>query len=191
MAYLDSNQLASLGLKSFGQDVKISEWARLYNPANIIIGNNVRIDDFCILSAGDGGIELGSHIHIGAYSSIIGNELIVISDYCGLSSRVSIYSSSDDYSGQYLTNPVVPGYLTNVKHAPVQIAPHCIIGCGSVILPGVMIQKGVAVGALSLVRSQLEEFNIYSGNPLRKISARSRELINLEAQHTYPSGGKE
>lgn len=190
MAYLNPNELASLGLKSCGQDVKISEWARIYNPTNISIGNNVRIDDFCILSAGEGGIELGSHIHIAAYSSLIGNELIYISDYCGLSGRVSIYSSSDDYSGEYLTNPVIPEHLTNVNHAPVHLEPHCIIGCSSVILPGVTIGEGVAVGALSQVRSSLERFYIYSGNPLRKISPRSKEMLNLKAQHIYKKGDK-
>jgi len=190
MAYLNLNELSSLGLKTCGHDVKISEWARIYNPANISIGNNVRIDDFCILSAGDGGIELGSHIHIAAYSSLIGNALISISDYCGLSGRVSIYSSSDDYSGEYLTNPVVPSHLTNVNHAPVHLEPHCIIGCGSVILPGVIIGEGAAVGALSHVRGRLEEFYIYSGNPLRKISPRSKAMIKLKAQHIYNSGDK-
>jgi len=183
MAYLNSNEMASLGLKSYGQDVKISEWARLYNPANIIIGNNVRIDDFCILSAGDGGIELGSHIHIGAYSSIIGKSLVSIGEYCNISSRVSIYSSSDDYSGEFLTSPVVDDSFKNVKHAPVLISSHCIIGAGTVILPGSHLDFGVAVGALSFINGNLQSFNIYAGSPAKLIKPRSRNFLTLVPSH--------
>ena len=56
MSFLNDEQLKDLGLKSYGKNVIISDKASLYNAKNISIGNNVRIDDFCILSAGDGGI---------------------------------------------------------------------------------------------------------------------------------------
>ena len=81
---------------------------------NIVIGNNVRIDDFVVLSAGQGGIEIGNYIHIAVFSSLIGAGRIALSDFCNISSRVSIYSSSDDYTGEYMTNPMMPKILTNV-----------------------------------------------------------------------------
>jgi len=183
MAYLNHAQLEALGLKSFGNDVKISEWARIYNPAQISIGNNVRIDDFCILSTGDGGIELGSHIHIAAYTSIIGKSLIKLGDYCNISSRVSIYSSSDDYSGEFLTSPVVADLFTNVNHSPVTIESHCIIGAGSVILPGSNLDIGVAVGAMSLINGDLLALNIYAGIPAKIIKPRSKKILSLEIEH--------
>ncbi len=183
MAYLNHAQLNSLGLKSFGNDVKISEWARIYNPARISIGNNVRIDDFCILSTGDGGIELGSHIHIAAYTSIIGKSFIKLGDYCNISSRVSIYSSSDDYSGEFLTSPVVADLFTKVTHSPVIIESHCIIGAGSVILPGSNLDTGVAVGAMSLINGNLLALNIYAGIPAKIIKPRSKKFLNLENKH--------
>ena len=183
MAYLNHAQLNSLGLKSFGNDVKISEWARIYNPARISIGNNVRIDDFCILSTGDGGIELGSHIHIAAYTSIIGKSLVKLGNYCGISSRVSIYSSSDDYSGEFLTSPVVSDLFTNANHSPVMIESHCIIGTGTVILPGSNLGRGVAVGAMSLINGELLALNIYAGIPAKIIKPRSQNFLNHELEH--------
>lgn len=183
MAYLSTENLSLLGFKSVGKNVKISERASIYNAANISIGDNVRIDDFCILSAGVGGIYLGSHIHIAAYSSIIGAGKVSISSYCNISSRVSIYTSSDDYSGAFLTSPVIDAQFTNVDHSPVTIAPHCIVGCGSVILPGSKLNTGVAIGALALVKGELQAMGIYAGIPLRLIKVRSRDMLQLERRH--------
>ena len=106
----------------------------------------------------------------------------MLGDFCNLSSRVSIYSSSDDYSGQTLTNPTVPDEFKNVTHAPVRLGRHVIVGSGSVILPGVSIGQGVAIGALSLVKQDCDEFGIYAGNPARRIKERSRALLELEAK---------
>ena len=60
--FLNENQLKEFGFKKFGENIKISDKASIYNAENISIGNNVRIDDFCILSAGEGGIEIGSSV---------------------------------------------------------------------------------------------------------------------------------
>ena len=182
MAYLSKQQLAVLGFASIGENVLISDKASIYNPKNISIGSNVRIDDFCVISAGNEGVEIGSYIHIAAFCSIIGQEKITFSDFSGLSSRVSIYSSSDDYSGKFMTNPMVPSELTNVTHAPVKIGKHVIVGSGSVILPGVTLEEGVAVGALSLVTKSCSAFGIYTGNPAKRIKERKKELLVLEQQ---------
>ena len=155
--------MIALGLSKIGDNVLISRKASIYGASHIHIGNNVRIDDFCILSAGEEGIHLGSYIHIAAYTSIIGKARIILEDFSGLSSRVSVYSSSDDYSGKVMTNPTIPEKLTGVKNGKVLIGRHAIIGTGTVILPGVKIKEGAAIGALSLVNKDCEEFKIYAG----------------------------
>lgn len=125
--------------------------------------------NFCVLSAGVGGINIGDNIHLAVYSSLIGAEKIILSDYCNISSRVSIYSSNDDYTGTAMTNPTLPAEYTNVTHADVYLAKHVIIGCGSVVLAGGTLEEGVAVGALSLVNKNCASFGIYAGNPIRRI----------------------
>jgi len=121
-------------------------------------------------------------VHIAVGSSLIGAGKITMSDFSGLSSRVSIYSSSDDYSGAFLTNPTVPSEYTGVTHADVCLGKHVIVGSGSVILPGVTLEDGVAVGALSLVHKNCEAFGIYAGNPVRRIRERKRDLLEIEKQ---------
>lgn len=54
MGFYSREQLEKIGFKSLGKNVLISDKSSIYSPENISIGNNVRIDDFCILSAGGG-----------------------------------------------------------------------------------------------------------------------------------------
>jgi galactoside O-acetyltransferase len=180
MAFLTGEELKGLGLASYGKNVLISNKASIYNPGRITIGSNVRIDDFCVLSAGDGGIDIGDYIHVAVFCSLIGTGKITLSDFSGLSSRVAIYSSNDDYSGEHLTNPTVPSDFTGVNHADVFIGRHAIIGSGTVVLPGVTLEEGVAVAALSLVSKDCAAFGVYAGN--RRIGERKRGLLELETQ---------
>jgi galactoside O-acetyltransferase len=180
MAFLTEKELKKVGFKSYGNNVLISDKASIYSPETISIGSNVRIDDFCILSAGTEGIKIGNYIHIACYTSIIGAGKITLKDYCNISSRVAIYSSNDDYSGEWMTNPMVPSEYTNVKHGPVLIDRHVIIGAGSVILPHSHIKEGVSIGALSLVKADCEPNYIYAGNPLQKIKKKDMGYLRKE-----------
>lgn len=180
MSFYTANELKQLQLGSVGSNVLISRKASLYNPQHIHIGNHVRIDDFCVLSAGKGGIYIGNYVHIAVYSSFIGAGKIYIQDFANISSRVSVYSSNDDYSGEYMSNPTVPSHLTNVVHGTVNISKHCIIGSGTVILPNVNLEQGVVIGALSLVKTNCLAFNIYGGTPTKCIGERKRNLLELE-----------
>ncbi len=182
MAYLTPKTLAELGFAALGSNVLISDKASIYGAGRIKIGSHVRIDDFCVLSAGEGGIEIGNFVHIAVGALLIGAGSIVLEDFCGLSSKVSIYSSTDDYSGATLTNPCIPAEFTNVQSADVRLKRHVIVGSGSVLLPGIVLEEGVAIGALSLVHKSCPEFSIYSGNPARKIADRKRDLLQVETQ---------
>ena len=181
MTIYTNDELLQLGFANVGNNVCISRKASFYGAGRISIGDNVRIDDFCVLSAGEGGITIGSTIHIAVFSSLIGAAIIDLGDYCNISSRVAIYSSSDDYSGEFMTNPMVDSGYTNVLNSPVVIKEHTIIGANSVVLPGVTIGLGVAVGALSLVNRSLADWGIYAGQPAKFIKNRSRKLLTLAA----------
>lgn len=173
-------ELAALGLRQVGRNVKISRYARIYGAARIRVGNCVRIDDFAVLSAGAGGIDIGNHVHVAVFALAIGAERIEFADFCGVSSRSSIYSSSDDFSGDFLTGPTVAPRHTNVLSAPVRIGRHAVIGSGSTVLPGANVGDGAAVGAMSLVRSPIPDFEIHAGCPARRIGDRKRGMLDLE-----------
>jgi dTDP-4-amino-4,6-dideoxy-D-glucose acyltransferase len=172
--------MGSMGFAAFGEDVRLSDRASYYNCAQIRFGNHVRVDDFCVLSAGAGGIVVGDYVHVAVYAAMLGAGRIELADFSCISSRVVVYSSNDDYSGATMTNPQVPDEYRGVKHAPVFIGRHVVVGAGSIVLPGVTLQEGSAVGALSLVKSDCEAFGLYAGVPARRLGERKRDLLELE-----------
>lgn len=182
--YYHSEELRAFGFKAIGENVKISRNCTIVGLSNISIGNNVTIDAFCsIISTGaNGSLELGSYVHIGAFCHILANEGVEIKDFSGLSQGVKIYTKSDDYSGESLTNSTVPDKYKNFKIGKVIINEHVIIGANSVILPNVTIGVGVSIGALSLVTTNLESWYIYFGNPLRKLGKKSCGLLSKKTQ---------
>lgn len=175
-SFYTEEELKKIGFKSLGKEVYISKKASIYGAENISIGNYVRIDDFCILS---GNIEIGNYVHIGAYVALYGKKGIKINDFCGCSARCTIYSATDDFSGEYMISPMVPEELTNVTGGKVTLEKFVQLGANTVVMPDVTIKEGTSVGAMSFVNKSLEEWGIYVGIPCRKIKDRKRNIKNL------------
>lgn len=179
--FLTEKELMNLGLKEYGEDVLIGRHVVLYHPDALIIGNHVRIDDFTIIS---GRIKLENYIHIAQFCGLYGGDKgIYMEDFSGLSSKCSVYAVSDDYSGNSMTNPMVPAkYKPGNISAEVRIQKHAVIGCNSVVLPGVIVKEGTSVGSMSLCTKTTESWSVYAGIPARKIRARKRDILDLEKQ---------
>ena len=60
------------------------------------------------------------------------------------------------------------------------LGEHVIVGAGSIILPGVTIGQGTAVGALTLVRKDIPPFAIVAGPRGEVIGERDQRLLELE-----------
>ena len=179
--FLSEKELAELGLKAYGKNVLIGRHVVLYSPGQLTLGDDVRIDDFTIVS---GKVTMGSYIHVSQFCGLYGgDEGIVMEDFSGLSAKCSVYAVSDDYTGHSMTNPMVPAKYkpTSISKA-VHIGKHAIVGCNSVVLPGVDIPEGAAVGSLSCVTRSLEPWSINIGIPAKKKSDRAKDILDLEKQ---------
>lgn len=181
--YYSEDDLKDAGFKTIGHNVQISKTCTIIGLENIEIGNNVRIDGYCsIIAAGSGWLKLGSFIHIGGYCLLSAGDGIQMEDFSGISQGTRIYSRTDDYGGEYLTNPTVPEKYTGVIRGTVTLGRHVIIGSGSVILPKVTIGEGTSVGALSLVKNSLEPWGVFFGSPVKRLKDRSKRLLELEVE---------
>lgn len=174
-SFYSYEELKELGLKSFGNNVLISRKASLYSPEKISVGNNVRIDDFSLLS---GKICIGNNVHISAGCYLFaGDAGIVFEDYSCISSRSAVYAVTDDYLGNYFVNPMVKENFRNVISKRVVIGKYSVVGTGSTVLPGVEIGEGCSFGAMSLINKNTDPWGIYVGIPCKKKSERSKEML--------------
>lgn len=180
MAYLTPSELDNIGFKSLGKNVKISDKASIYNANEIEIGDNSRIDDFCIIS---GNIKIGSYCHITPMCLLAGGEKgIELNDFCTLAYGVKIFSQSDDYSGETMVNSLVSKKFKNEKKEKVTLERQVIVGAGSMIMPGVTVAQGCSIGAMTLVNKSTKPWGIYLGIPAKKVKNRKQNLLELEKQ---------
>ncbi len=176
-SFYSDEELPFLGLKSYGKSVKISRFARFYSPEIIEVGDNVRIDDFCIIS---GKIKIGSHVHISAYVALYGSMGIVMEDYTGISPRSTVFSAMDDFTGENLIGPIHPKEKTKVKGGQVLMKKYSQIGAHSIVFPNLTIGEGAVVGASSLVNRSLIDWGVYYGSPAKWHRERPHDCFVLK-----------
>lgn len=144
----------------------INTTARFTFHRNINLGRYVRIGDQCYLS-GEGGISIGEGTM--------------------LAPKVTILSSSHDYSE---TNSYLPYADADVKKH-VEIGKGSWIGYGAMIAPGVKLGDGVVVAMGSVVTKSFNSGVLIGGNPAAEIKKiRSEEDINtaLQAERFFLKG---
>jgi galactoside O-acetyltransferase len=142
----------------------------------------VIIDDYVFLMGGEE-TRIGSFVHIASFASITGGGRFTMEDFSGLSSGVRVFTGNEDYSGGCLTNPTVPAPYRRVERSFVRLEKHAIIGANTVILPGVTIGEGAAVGANCLVTRDCKPWTVYFGAPARPLRPRpSTKMLELERE---------
>ena len=187
MAYLPREEIEKIGFASLGDHVFISDKVSIYNPSKISIGSYVRIDDFSLISAGEGGIEIGNLNHIACYACLIGHAKITLEDFVGISIKGSILSSTHDPSGNTLGklslfDDINADGLTDLISKPVTLEANSGIGAHTVVLPGVTIGKGSFIGPNSTVVEDLNPWGIFMGSPARFIRKRSSKAYQKGMQ---------
>ena len=175
-SFYSTEELKTLGFKKIGTNILISRKASIYGAGQMEIGDNVRIDDFCILS---GNIKIGSNVHISAYVALYGKCGIIFEDYTGVSPRSTIFSAMDDFSGDYLIGPIHHEHQINVKGGVVRIKKYAQIGAHCVVFPNITIEEGAVIGAMSLVSKNVSEWGVYVGVPAEFIKFRNNKLLDL------------
>lgn len=178
--FYSREELEQMGFRHLGKDVQLSKKASFYGTGKMSFGDHVRVDDFCVFV---GNITLGSYIHVAAYTGLHASMgSITMGDFSTFSSRCTVYAASDDYSGETMTNSVIPEKYKNTICSDICIGKNVIIGTNTVLIPGAEVADGVAIGAMSMVNCDLEEWSIYGGIPARKIRKRKRQLLERERE---------
>ncbi len=168
---------SSINNKESPINLKIFEFTKIINPEYVFVGDNVIIDDFCLLYAKeDAPIKIGSWVHITNFSSLTGGP-INIGNFVGISSGCRLIGGTEHYANGALMNPPIPEKFRNVSREGCKLEDFSFISVNSCIFPNVIIGEGTVIGAGSIVRKDLEPWGIYimKNGKMFKINDRDKE----------------
>lgn len=175
----------------FGRDLVIR------NSQKISLGDNVIIDDDCVLDArggGDDGVVIGDRVILNRGVSVqakIGPISI------GEDSDIGMHSDIHSQGGVHIGRQVVLGGSGKISGGvfqierseqadaaaddreqarrtagPIVIGDKCLIGMGSMFLDAVQVGEGAVIGAGSVVVKSLPEYCVAAGVPARVVRMR-------------------
>jgi acetyltransferase-like isoleucine patch superfamily enzyme len=159
---------------SISEQAKISPHADIEDSvkgSRIVIESGVMIDAFVKIKpvGGTGDVVIGKNSYINSGTVIysgngvhIGEDVLIAAN-CTLAPVNHEFRARDRKIVEQRFKPSKGGIL---------IEDDVWVGVGVVILDGAVIRKGCVIGALSLVKGELEPYGIYAGNPLVKIGER-------------------
>lgn len=170
-------------LKRLGKNCIIGKTVRIRRPELVEIGSGSIIDDFTYISTG---LKMGKYSHIGAGTHIIGGKSghVEIGDFVNIAPSCQIISGQHNYHGGGLMGPTIPTkYCAKGELSPIKMGHHTLLGCGTVVLPGVTIPEGMVTGAYALLKKrEYSPWTIYVGPNAREIGKRDSTEIKRKAK---------
>ena len=184
-------------LGSCGRNVFFGSDVTLRHPHKIRIGNDVVVDDGCVLDAkgaSNDGITIGNGVFLGRQTILTTKDgEIVLEDGVNVSAFCMIFSASGVRCGR---NTLIAAYTylvggghdldrTDVaiieqarpSHG-IAIGPNCWLGAGVTVLDGVTISRDVVIGANSVVTKDVEEFAVVAGSPAAVVRRRAAKSVS-------------
>jgi galactoside O-acetyltransferase len=128
---------------------------------------------------------MGDYSHIGPGCIFLGgNGKVKIGKFVNIAPGCKIISASHDYIDGGLSGPTIPEkYSGHSIVSNIVLQDHVLLGCDSIVLPGVIMPKGMATGAFSLVQKRdYQEWQLYIGNPVKKYKMRNWRVILEQAE---------
>lgn len=149
-----------------------------------IIGDEVVISSQCKIYKA----RLSGKVSIGQNTSIYGPNThvlaklnpITIGKYCSIAHNVTIIEYSHNYrkpTTYYYNQNILQGDVKDdlVSNGPIVIGNDVWVGCGAVILGGVVIGNGAVIAANSVITKDVKPYAIMAGNPARLVKMRFTE----------------
>ena len=160
--------------KRLGYLARIYENCTILKPEMISIGNWARIDAGVRIEGGLG-VDIGDRVHIGSGSKLnIGGGELIFGAHSGCSDNVVIATGNPDTSYLLISAAEEPENCHVIKKKTV-IGEYVIIYASVSIRPGVTIGDGAIIGIGAVVTHDVPAWEVWAGNPARKIGR--RELI--------------
>jgi uncharacterized protein (TIRG00374 family) len=185
------SKLYPLILGKVGRNVAFGVNVTFRHPSKIRIGDNVVIDDNCVLDAkGDGnqGITIGNGVFIGKNTiltchdgDIVLEDNVNIGFNCVISSLSSIVVKKNNLFASYVylvggdhiaDRTDVPVLFQGRTSKGIVIGENCWLGAHVVVLDGSVIGRDCIIGANAVVNGEIPDFAIAVGTPAKVLRDR-------------------
>lgn len=166
--FLNSKEIRELGI-TCGENCLLHKTTLVYGAQRISMGHDVRIDAFNVLSAGEGYIKMGSHIHISSHCLFVGGAGIIMENFTNVAAGCKLYSMSDSFKGDALIGPMVPEHTREVKKGEIIMEMCSTLGANCIMMPCSYLSYGSMMHANSLLVGISEPNAILAGQPAKKI----------------------
>lgn len=141
----------------------------------VVLAPASRIEFGTMIAVGDdhngyGSLSVGSRTWIGPYNNVrlAGGTSVRIGEACLISQFCSIVAANHSLS----RSTRMMDAPSSTARANVTIGDDVWVGASAVILPGVSIAEGAVIGAGSVVNASVGPYEIWAGNPARKVGER-------------------
>ena len=152
-------------LRHLGKNVLIGIGVEFNGPKNISIDDYTWIDSYTVINAQMGPISFGKRIHVAQHCVFGSRAPIVLEDYVAVAAGTKVYSNSERPSdGKRMSGPMVPRAQKAFYSAPIIFRKDSCVLVNSLILPGVTIGYGAVVGASSVIKRDVPNWDIVVGN---------------------------
>lgn len=178
-------------LGACGHNVNFGANVVLRHPHKIKIGDNVIIDDNCLLDAkgrDNEGICIGSGVYLGRNSilsckngDIILGERVNIGFTCEVFSGSRVEIGNDTLVAAYCYFVGGDHAVDDMKEAPtaqgsrshgIKTGPNCWFGAGVIVLDGITVGSNCIVGAGAVVTRDVPDYAVSIGIPARQVRDR-------------------
>lgn len=145
-------------------------WSKCQKAMMAKCGHKVLIANGCDLTYEN--LYIGSDVYLGPFTYIIAPfAKVFIGNHIMFGPNVTLIAGNHNTSNR-------KKYMIDLaeekpdKYSDINIKDDVWIGANSIILSGVTIGKGAVIGAGSVVAKDVGEFEIWAGNPAKKIKER-------------------
>jgi len=174
-----------------GKNVFFGKNVTLRHPGKIHIGNNVVIDDNCMIDAKgssnrgitigngvfigrnstlyckNGDIELHDNVNIGVNCTLFSSHDLIVSENTRIGAYTYLLSGGDyDYDNPRIKIIDQP---SPISKGPLVLGPDCWLGAGVIVLDAVHIGEASVIGAGSVVSARIPDNCLAMGIPARVV----------------------
>lgn len=164
-------------LKYCGKNVFIGYNTIFTNPSQVVLGDNVRIDPFCLITTQ---LEVGNNVQICSHAVLGGGskQKITLGDWTFIGYSSKLFCASEDYSGDY--GPVNEFWGSNrIFRGDITFNDYSGVASDVIVMPNVELPMGCTIGAKSFVykSKELNSWSVFIGNPLKFHKNRNKDKI--------------